>query len=1004
MTVIGLSGTKYRLDTKLLNDGGEGEIYRVVGGTSKKVAKIYKAGIPNRELEEKLAIMVNRPPSPNVLSQVAWPLDIVYNVNNQFCGFIMHELNINAELGDIYKYPSQINISTLQKIIIAENICAVISEVHRAGYVFGDFNPRNIGIDKKSGTVAFLDTDTYHVIDSIKNKVYRCSVCAPGYAAPELLEKCAVHIAANPNDNSQAYAKTPLPTFTKETDNFALAVHIFKLLMNGYTPYGGIKYTEYPSQASPGTGDAAVRRDNYCFKPGFKHQSVAIPALDTFPQELSDLFTRAFMFGKLDPTQRPSAFEWYGVLGQYEKALVTCAKNPLHQYHKMNSSCPLCDADQRYGYSMTPPISQKQYNGVVQPPVYAPVQQLHKNAQLSGYSSGTNAPVNASVKKKIWLKPLLGFVAVGIIVLIIINGLNTNRASNALSKYSSTSPVSSTSSISNNGNISQGNSQNSSNSSNSNNNANNQSKSTTSNPTIAAPTASNSQVPKYDDISSSVKVDGSITSDGQEINYIFTPRTTGRYRFEFSGIPNGVYHSLYLFNSGWEQLDRNTGIGNGKGLTMSLVAGKSYFIRVKQSSNNGSYVLNIGHQTANEDISDISKVTGNISFTDQENNYVFAPTLDGLYRFEFSDIPSGVYHSLYIYNSGWEQLDRNTGVGNGKGITIKLEAGQSYYVKIKQSSNLGSYKLNVGSQIEEIDISSKTKQAGNIEFTNQENNYKFIPELDGLYRFEFSDIPNGVYNSLYIFNSGWEQLDRNTGVGNGKGITMTLKSGETYFVRVKQSSNFGSYALNIGHQTTLQDVSSLDEISDIITFTNQENNYQFIALRNGVYRFEFSDIPNSVYHSLYIYNSGWEQLDRNTGIGNGKGLTITLSAGQSYYVRVKQSSNMGSYTLKIGQQTADVNMADTSSITGEITFTHQENNYLFTPAVDGQYRFEFSGISSGVYHSLYVYNSGWEQLDRNTGIGNGKGLTMSLSAGQTYYVKVKQSSNFGFYSLGITQQ
>jgi serine/threonine protein kinase len=430
MTVIGLSGTYYQLDSNLLSDGGEGEIYRVLGITPKKVAKIYKTGISTRELEEKLIIMVNRPPNSKVLSQVAWPLDVVYDTNKRFCGFIMPELNINAELGKIYKYPSQINISSLQKIIIAENICAAISEVHKAGYVFGDFNPRNIGVDKNTGTVAFLDTDTYHVVDPSQNKAYRCNVCAPGYSAPELLEKCANHISANPNDKSQAYAKTPLPTFTKETDNFALAVHIFKLLMNGYTPYGGIKDTASASQTSPGTGDAAVKRDNYCFKPGFRHQSVAIPSLDTFPQEISDLFTRAFILSKIDPKQRPFAVEWHKALEKYEKTLISCSTNPLHQYGRNNSSCPLCEADQRYENVMSPQISQKTYSGTVQPPAQIsikPTPPLSLGSQVGAKPHISVTPsYNLSTKSssKNWWKRLssgakTAVVAVSISVLVL---------------------------------------------------------------------------------------------------------------------------------------------------------------------------------------------------------------------------------------------------------------------------------------------------------------------------------------------------------------------------------------------------------------------------------------------------------------------------------------------------------------------------------------------------------------------------------------------------------
>ena len=349
MTATGIKGTEYKLGKTPIGSGGEGDIYDITG--MNYVAKIYKPGALSDELEQKLKIMINNPPSADVLSQVAWPIDMAYDDNDKCLGFIMPKLNIDIELGDIYKYPSVLPISAHQKLKIAQNICVVIAEVHKAGYVFGDFNPRNIGLNNK-GLVSFLDTDTYHV--TTYSKTYRCNVCAPGYAAPEILEKCADYIIVNPAASKNAYALTPLPTFTQQTDNFALAIHIFKLLMNGYTPFGGILDTASVSQSSPGVGDTAVRRDNYCFKQGYKHQSSAIMPLEVFPEEIGLLFARAFITGRTDPTQRPTAEEWYKALSDFEYNMVTCLDNPLHQYGSMNKQCPLCEADRLYMKAISP--------------------------------------------------------------------------------------------------------------------------------------------------------------------------------------------------------------------------------------------------------------------------------------------------------------------------------------------------------------------------------------------------------------------------------------------------------------------------------------------------------------------------------------------------------------------------------------------------------------------------------------------------------------------------
>ena len=40
MTLTGLTGTKYTLDPTPIGSGGEGDIYRVIGGDGAKVAKL----------------------------------------------------------------------------------------------------------------------------------------------------------------------------------------------------------------------------------------------------------------------------------------------------------------------------------------------------------------------------------------------------------------------------------------------------------------------------------------------------------------------------------------------------------------------------------------------------------------------------------------------------------------------------------------------------------------------------------------------------------------------------------------------------------------------------------------------------------------------------------------------------------------------------------------------------------------------------------------------------
>ncbi len=402
MTLFGLNGRKYELNQKPFSSGGEGDVYSI-SGVSDRVVKIYKTSRVTKELEEKIKLMVKRPPSSSVLNQVAWPIDAVYDSTDSFCGFVMPKLDITDELSDIYVYPPKMGITYQQKLVLAQNICVVIHEVHRAGYVFGDFNPRNIGINANTGAVAFLDTDSYHIVlNKDGNQAYRCSVCAPGYAAPELLEKCAYHIAAHPEDKQVAYGKTPLDTFTRETDNFALAIHMFRLLMNGFTPFNGINENESASVGSPGVGDAAVKRDSYCFKPGNKPQATAVPDMTILPDEVANLFTRAFIEGRKNPTKRPNAIEWHKALEDYERNLVVCSKSRAHMYKRGLSACPWCEADDRYMLAMSPQLKQKSFGTPVMP-VVVPQVNSSQSASSQGYTS-------TQPKPKVFKKLILGLV------------------------------------------------------------------------------------------------------------------------------------------------------------------------------------------------------------------------------------------------------------------------------------------------------------------------------------------------------------------------------------------------------------------------------------------------------------------------------------------------------------------------------------------------------------------------------------------------------------------
>ena len=890
MMVVGLSGQRYNLEPKPFKSGGEGDIYCIFSMPD-KCAKIYHSDHITKELETKLTIMVRQPPSISVLSQVAWPLDVIFDVSRSFVGFVMPKLDITEELIELYKYPPQKykNVTTQQKLIVAENICAVISKVHKAGYVFGDFNPRNIGINLKTGKVAFLDTDSYHIYDRQSGNTYRCKVCLDGYVAPELIAKCKPY-------KKDAYAVAPLPTFTQETDNFSLAVHIFKLLMNGFTPFNGIKETDSASTASPGVGNVAVERDNYCFKPGNKPLAAAVPPLETLSDEIADLFTRAFMYGKIDPKKRPTAAEWHKALLNYERCLKTCSSNSAHQYKSTLKSCPWCEADIRYAASIAPNIQQRTFVTPVTP-VTSPQTSTGGNISTavrgqSGTGNKYSPPVNygaagtmgstytAPVKaqKRTSFLKVLVFAAI-IVVLFIAVVKSCSSGSRSLDYTLSTQSTqgNSTSNSYDNGNIT-----------------------SSINVTETAKPLRELSVSEIQrdtlDIEGIyvgntltiseepvVTFSGSVSQDNNRQTYSYTAPREGRYRLDLTNVSADASIRLMM----WDASGNNITDTNSNGAYVNLNANETYEIQIRYYSGESGYTLEIGVQKPTTDISLATTINDQISFEDQKNVYTFTAPIDGRYRFDLTEVNANTSLRLMM----WDQLENNIMDTTSGGGYVSLNAGETYQIQVRQYSELGSYTLVVGFQKATQDISDYGIINDSIQYEDQRNVYTFTAPIDGRYRFDLTEVNANTSLRLMM----WDQLENNIMDTTSGGGYVSLNAGETYQIQVRQYSDYGSYKMVIGYQKKSEDISNYDVVKDNITFEDQRNIYYFTPTQSREYTFSINGVSSPCTFRLII----WDRYENSIMDTNNEVGVVLLEAGETYTIQVRQYSGQGSYSLAI---------------------------------------------------------------------------------------------------------
>lgn len=387
------SGKAYTLGSKLA-EGGEGTVYELSGDTG-HVAKIYKTTRFKTEderdtLERKLKAMLSMNIKANVdgLLRLAWPQDILYE-NGQMVGFVMPRINTNYKIFHVYRTgPGSVreseyngNYTWKYSAQFAYNMAWVVDYLHRNNIVVGDLNQNNIAVDTKTGAVILIDCDSFDIRDPRTGEHFPCVVALPEILAPEL----------------QTVGTLKNGTFTKESDNFSLAIHIFRLLMNNEDPFGG-RITSDASQSSiPGNKAIINGECLYVRDVAGKEWLPRMPKLTIMPPSIQNLFRRTFNYtattAKVRANNRATADEWMqelAILGAPEPNpnLKTCADNSKHVYPAHNATCPWCDIDKAIRNRMPTHINPNQNN------------QSSQNTQKTGSSSSSGSSSTSSTSTR----------------------------------------------------------------------------------------------------------------------------------------------------------------------------------------------------------------------------------------------------------------------------------------------------------------------------------------------------------------------------------------------------------------------------------------------------------------------------------------------------------------------------------------------------------------------------------------------------------------------------
>jgi hypothetical protein len=329
-----------------LAGGGSGGVYSVTS----LPGVVFMRYLPRTlardpTLERRLRVMVAHPPagwleprSGHVM--LAWPSEVVLE-DGQFVGFLMPAVDManTVELHRVtnpsdrrtatgpHSWPSGFTWKYLVRT--AANLAHATHVLHQSGVVIGDFNERNVRITRDA-RVTLLDCDSMQVTDPVSGERFFCLVGSPEFTPPELV-----------------YADWETTVRHPSSDLFALAIHIYQLLVEGEHPFRGAWAGRGDKPPVTELARQGIWADQRRGK--LRPRPAAISIYSLLPDSIVDMFRAAFEGGAGNPTARPTADQWQQSLTDLAADIAKCDENPSHEYWAGLQRCPWCAYAAREG-------------------------------------------------------------------------------------------------------------------------------------------------------------------------------------------------------------------------------------------------------------------------------------------------------------------------------------------------------------------------------------------------------------------------------------------------------------------------------------------------------------------------------------------------------------------------------------------------------------------------------------------------------------------------------
>src|SRR5215471_14437994 len=347
MALVTVSGGTV-LPGRRLATGGQGEIF-AVASPSGFVLKRYLPRTLDSDpaLARRLRVMAARRPAEwreagSGHMNLAWPSEVVL-ADGRFAGFLMPAVDTRQTV-ELHRITNPTDRRTAAGpaawtkgfdwrylVRTAANLAHATHVLHAAGVVIGDFNESNIRTWREA-RVTLLDCDSMQIRDPVSGEWFFCRVGRPEFTPPELVRADWASTVRHPS-----------------SDLFALAIHLYQLLLEGEHPFRGV----WRGDGEKPAVSVLAGRGIWAHQNGgpLAPRPAAISA-GLLPPAIAAMFRQAFEDGATDPRARPTAAQWHSALDGLAGQLRQCPANRAHFSPLSHDACPWC----RY----TPPPARRQ--------------------------------------------------------------------------------------------------------------------------------------------------------------------------------------------------------------------------------------------------------------------------------------------------------------------------------------------------------------------------------------------------------------------------------------------------------------------------------------------------------------------------------------------------------------------------------------------------------------------------------------------------------------------